>query len=150
MRMKHKALSGALLALALAAGLASPAFAQASAVDFGDDTSEWAKDGECDDPRFDGPGMTQTTLLSDDILADASDCGEAYSAGRLTLKGVAEDGTIDFGDDSGEYSKDGECDDLRFKGSGMTVTALLEDDIMHDATDCEADFKAGKLKLRLN
>ena len=141
--------SAILMGVALFSIVSAPVFA-APAVSFGDDSGEYSNDGECDDPRFDGPGMTQTTLLSDDILADASDCGEAYASGRLTLKGVADDGTIDFGDDNGEYSKDGECDDLRFKGSGMTVTALLEDDIMHDATDCEADFKAGKLKLRLD
>lgn len=57
----------------------------ASAVDFGTDSSEWANDGECDDPRFRGPGMTTTPLLEDDIRADATDCREAYERGDLTL-----------------------------------------------------------------
>ncbi len=59
-------------------------------------------------------------------------------------------GTVDFGDDSGDYAKDGECDDLRFKGSGMTNTGLIAADIMHDASDCRAAFKAGKIKVHYN
>ena len=137
-----------LLGIALCAITVAPAFA-APKFSFGDDTGSYANDGECDDPRFSGPGMTGTALLSDDVLHDATDCQAAFDAGKLTLRGVAEDGTVDFGDDTGEYSKDGECDDLRFTGSGMTETSLLEDDIMHDATDCKAAFEAGKLKLHL-
>ena len=29
----------------------------ATDIDFGDDTSHWAKDGECDDPRFEGKAL---------------------------------------------------------------------------------------------
>lgn len=134
--------------VALLALSGAPAFA-APKVSFGDDSGSYANDGECDDPRFAGSGMTGTTLLSDDILADATDCGEAYAAGKLTLRGVADDGTVDFGDDASEYSNDGECDDLRFTGPGMTATSLLEDDIMHDASDCREGYEAGQLKLRL-
>ena len=61
----QKLLGGAALALVLAAGLAAPAMAQkldnkknapvatatAGDIDFGDDSSEWAKDGD-DDPEF--------------------------------------------------------------------------------------------------
>lgn len=56
-------------------------------VDFGTDSSPWANDGECDDPRFSGPGMTTTSLLDSDIRADASDCAAAWRAGELTLLG---------------------------------------------------------------
>lgn len=131
----------ALMVLMTGPSQAQPAYS------FGDDNGEYANDGECDDPRFDGPGMTGTALLSDDVLHDASDCEAAFNAGQLTLRGVADDGTIDFGDDEGEYANDGECDDLRFIGSGMTATALIQDDIMHDATDCRTAYEAGKLKL---
>lgn len=134
--------------LALALVAASPALA-ARNIHFGDDAGEYANDGECDDPRFEGAGMTGTALLSDDLLHDATDCRTAYDAGKLTLRGVAEDGSIDFGDDSGEYSRDGECDDMRFAGPGMTATTLIQDDIMHDATDCRTAHDAGQLKLRL-
>lgn len=128
--------------------LAAPAYA-APKFSFGDDAGTYSKDGECDDPRFDGPGMTTTPLLSDDVLHDATDCKAAWDAGRLSLRGIADDGTVDFGDDKGEYAKDGECDDLRFIGEGMTATDLLEDDIMHDATDCRTAYEGGKLQLNL-
>lgn len=131
----------ALMVLGTGASHAAPAFS------FGDDNGDYTRDGECDDPRFDGPGMTATDLLSDDVLHDATDCEAAFKAGKLTLRGVAGDGSIDFGDDKGEYANDGECDDLRFIGSGMTATALIQDDIMHDATDCRTAYEAGKLKL---
>lgn len=130
---------------AIALGLANPVFAQS--VNFGDDSSEWANDGECDDGRFTGPGLTSTPLLQEDVLADATDCRTAYEAGRLTLAGVADDGTIDFGNDSGEWSDDNECDDMRFAGPGMTTTPLLQDDIMRDATDCRDAYSAGRLTL---
>ncbi len=57
-----------------------------SEVDFGNDNGAWANDGECDDPRFKGPGMTETPLLDEDIKADATDCRTAYERGDLTLK----------------------------------------------------------------
>lgn len=59
------------------------------AIDFGDDNGEWANDNECDDSRFEGPGMTSTPLLEEDIGHDATDCRTAYEAGRLTLRGVS-------------------------------------------------------------
>jgi hypothetical protein len=121
------------------------AFAQV--VDFGDDSGDWTFDNECDDPRFDGPGMSTTTLLADDLLRDASDCRTAFKEGRLTLRGIGED-TIDFGDDAGEWANDNECDDMRFQGPGMTTTSLLFEDIMHDAADCRAGFDSGQLTLR--
>ncbi len=119
----------------------------AQSINFGDDSSEWANDGECDDGRFTGPGLTSTPLLEEDVLADATDCRNAFEAGRLSLAGVAKDGTIDFGNDSGEWSNDNECDDMRFAGPGMTTTPLLQDDIMRDATDCRTAFEAGRLTL---
>ncbi|WP_106746370.1 hypothetical protein [Yoonia maritima] len=134
-----------LLLSTIAAFAASNASAQS--INFGDDSSEWANDGECDDGRFTGPGLTSTPLLQEDVLADATDCKRAFEAGRLTLAGVAADGTIDFGNDSGEWSNDQECDDMRFAGPGMTSTPLLQDDIMRDATDCRAAFNAGMLTL---
>ena len=132
------------VAVALLVGVASPALA----VEFGDDKGDYTNDGECDDPRFSGPGMTATALLAEDILHDATDCRAAFNAGKLTLRGIGADGSIDFGDDNGEYTNDGECDDPRFVGPGMTATALLADDIMHDATDCRTAFDAGAIKLR--
>ncbi|WEK05199.1 MAG: hypothetical protein P0Y65_02780 [Candidatus Devosia phytovorans] len=142
--MKKTIVIGAALFLALG----TPAFS-APKFSFGDDSSEYSNDGECDDPRFEGAGMTSTPLLEDDVMADASDCRAAFEAGRLTLRGIADDGTVDFGDDASEYANDGECDDLRFRGAGMTGTPLLEDDVMHDATDCKTAYSKGQLELNL-
>jgi hypothetical protein len=68
---------------------AGESVAAASGIDFGDDASRWSNDGECDDPRFQGPGMTATPLLEDDILHDATDCREAFERGELELAAAA-------------------------------------------------------------
>lgn len=120
----------------------------ASTPAFGDDASDWAKDGECDDPRFRGAGMTGTTLLEDDILHDATDCSAAWDRGEIRLAGVAASGIPNFGDNASEYANDGECDDARFKGPGMTTTQLLSEDILHDARDCETAWDNGDIELR--
>lgn len=123
----------------------------AIAVDFGNDSSRWANDGECDDPRFTGPGMTSTPLLDEDILADATDCRQAWQAGRITLRNQAGTGSsagVDFGDDASMWANDGECDDPRFTGPGMTSTPLLDEDTRHDASDCRRAFEAGQIRLR--
>ena len=147
-----------MFAAASAIALSIPTPAAAQSVDFGDDSSQFAKDGECDDMRFAGAGMTDTLLIDSDIRHDATDCRAAYNAGRLTYNGGNRSGRatpaatnnsrIQWGDDSSRYAKDGECDDKRFVGQGMTDTPLLESDIKHDATDCRAAFNAGRLSLR--
>ncbi|MDB9943825.1 hypothetical protein OAD19_02200 [Octadecabacter sp.] len=150
----------AIVCLGLFLTLAAPVHAQS--IDFGDDSSMWANDGECDDPRFQGSGMA-TTLLDSDIRRDATDCRLGVEAGRLrvldtaggtasggkTVDGVAEDiqaQSIDFGDDSSMWANDGECDDPRFQGSGMATT-LLDSDIRRDATDCRLGVEAGRLRV---
>ena len=151
----QKVLGGAALAVLLAAGLAAPAMAQkldnkknpppatttstASDIDFGDDSSQWSNDGECDDPRFTGSGSA-AELVDDDILKDATDCRTAFESGTVTLfEGGSTPSTttaaIDFGDDSSEWANDGECDDPRFTGTGSAVETL-EADNRKDATDC--------------
>lgn len=134
---------------ALLLSLSSPALAED--IDFGDDSSTWSNDGECDDPRFEGPGMTRTLLLDEDIRSDATDCRKAFEAGRLTLRGNAPSDLIvsgiNFGNDGGQWSNDGECDDPRFQGAGMTTTPLLADDVLRDATDCSIAFISGNLAL---
>lgn len=120
--------------------------APASDIDFGDDTSPWAKDGECDDPRFTGRGMAEA-LEDADIGKDATDCREAFEAGDITLASesdTAEPAEIDFGDDSSEWAKDEECDDPRFSGHGM-AGALSDENILRDATDCRNAFNDGTI-----
>ena len=65
----------------------SGVLAQASPI-FGDDTSMWSKDGVCDDPRFEGPGMTTAGTSSENIGHDASDCAFAWENGQLWLQGT--------------------------------------------------------------
>jgi hypothetical protein len=155
MRAFNKSLGATGLALILVAGLMAPSQAQTDAeIDFGDDTSEWANDGECDDPRFTGEGMA-AELEDVDIGKDASDCQAAFEDGAITLveaEEIAGDPPvgptteIDFGDDTSEWANDGECDDMRFTGEGMA--AELEDiDVAHDATDCRSLFEAGSITL---
>jgi len=152
----------------LFAFVASTALAATTAVaadappDFGDDSSAFANDDECDDMRFEGPGMTSTPLLDEDVGHDATDCRTAFDQGRLTFKGadvaeavadvadtVRDDlNRIQWGDDSSPFARDGECDDMRFTGPGMTETRLLDTDVKHDATDCRVAYRQGRLSLQ--
>jgi hypothetical protein len=129
-----------------------PTPAAAQSFSFGNDSSRYSRDGECDDKRFSGSGMTDTPLLDSDIGHDATDCRAAYNQGRLRYigggGGGGGGGNIQWGNDSSRYSRDGECDDKRFVGSGMTDTPLLDSDIGHDATDCRAAYNQGRLTLR--
>ena len=132
-----------------------------SAVDFGDDSSSYANNSECDDPRFVGPGMA-TTVLDEDELKDATDCKGAFESGLIMVKGdaaappVTPDppitpdappvASIEFGDDTSAYANDGECDDPRFAGTGMAAE-LVNDDVMHDAIDCRTLSDSGSISL---
>lgn len=140
--------------LILAALIGGPA--QAQTPDFGDDSSRWAHDGECDDPRFEGEGMATFTSPEDEG-ADASDCRAAFEAGRIRLIGGTTgpapaspagpaDGSIPFGDDSSQWAQDGECDDRRFAGPGM-ATSLSWEHVGRDATDCRTLHEAGQVRL---
>ena len=53
--------------------------------DLGGDTSEWAFDGECDDPRFEGKGMARDPLTADQAR-DATDCVKGLLSGAVELK----------------------------------------------------------------
>ena len=68
-----------------------------------------------------------------------------YGGQPLSIGSLAE--TLNFGDDTSPYANDGECDDKRFRGPGMTSTLLLDSDIGHDATDCRQAYERGDLKL---
>lgn len=152
----RKYLVGAGLSLVLAAGPVLPAAAQkldnknppatvpstgsVSDIDYGDDTSEWANDGECDDPRFEGSAMA-AELIDADLGHDATDCRAAVEAGTASFKDEPAE-AIDYGDDASEWAKDGECDDPRFTGTGV-ASELLDADLGHDATDCRQAVAAG-------
>lgn len=126
--------------------------AEAQSINFGDDTSEWANDGECDDRRFRGPGMS-TGLDRDDIEHDATDCRKQFNAGRLTVwdfaTGLAATNcaAIDFGDNQSQWPNDGKCDDPRFDGPGADHV-LLPAQFMHDANDCKRLCELKQIAIR--
>ena len=53
---------------------------------------------------------------------------------------------VDYGDDTGRYANDGECDDPRFEGAGAASWPQI-DDRGHDATDCRRLHEAGQVQL---
>ncbi len=119
---------------------------------FGDDSSEWANDGECDDPRFFGEGMA-TDLGTMDVGRDASDCRALLEAGRIAERNPLLEmaattcSTIDFGDNSSEWANDGVCDDPRFAGFGVDHMLLMQDR-GRDADDCRHLCSVGWVWLR--
>ncbi len=65
----------------------------ASGIDFGDDSSTWARDGECDDPRFEGEGVA-SSLVDADLYRDATDCWKLFNEGRVRLIAGADAGSM--------------------------------------------------------
>ena len=115
-------------------------------IEFGDDTGDWPRDGECDDVRFEGDG-TATLMLVADRGRDAADCRQLYDEGRIRLFGVdLASGAIDFGDDTSEWAQDGDCDDPRFEGDGMG-SFPLHSDRGHDAGDCRRLYDERQIRL---
>ncbi len=53
---------------------------------------------------------------------------------------------IDFGDNSGTFTYDGECDDLRFSGPGASGTDSAIN-LMRDAYDCRELYNSGNIYL---
>ncbi|WP_052340996.1 hypothetical protein [Salinarimonas rosea] len=145
-------LAGACATLGLLAGLAAgPAAAREAGPGFvwGDDSSRFANDGECDDPRFRGAGMAKLTV-EENRGADAGDCRRLFEAGAvdpIAAPEVFQGEGIDFGDDSGRWANDGECEDPRFTGEGMAAL-LLDEDRMRDASDCRRLLEGGAIALR--
>ncbi|MFG1498158.1 hypothetical protein ABMA57_16110 [Saccharospirillum sp. HFRX-1] len=54
-------------------------------IEWGDNSSHWANDGECDDPRFAGPGAAANNTVSD-RYHDANDCRMLYDQGEIYLR----------------------------------------------------------------
>jgi hypothetical protein len=138
-------------ALIVVAGAFLPA-ASAQEIAFGDDSSEYARDGECDDRRFTGTTMASSLSLTG-IGRDATDCRRGHEAGALRLWDPAEAraatdcASISFGDDSSAVALDGQCDDIRFEGVG-SAAVLLPEDTFGDATDCRRLCQFGAIFLR--
>lgn len=125
-------------------------------IEFGLNTSIYADDGECDDPRFEGPGMASFTE-QENLMRDANDCIRLYMDGMLTYSEFGSGATatesmmvdssgINFGDNSSIYQNDGECDDPRFQGPGM-ASFTEQENLMSDANDCRQAYQAGNVTL---
>ena len=56
-----------------------------AAIEWGNDSSPYALDGECDDPRFGGPGMADVVYASNE-LRDATDCRDTARGGASLVK----------------------------------------------------------------
>lgn len=122
-------------------------------IDFGDNNSPFTNDGECDDPRFEGPGAAAFNVEEGEFT-DGGDCSSLFLEGSLTYidpasvdPGMVVDSTgVNFGDNSSMFANDGECDDPRFDGPGAAASAS-EDDEMRDADDCRNMFESGQVTL---
>ncbi len=138
--------------LGLIIALAVPSVGFSQSVKFGDNKSEYANDGECDDRRFIGQGMA-TSLDEDDNFHDANDCRKLYRAGMIKLtseklgRAATNCSKIKFGNNSSKWARDGECDDARFDGPGSDGIIAV-DDVMKDARDCKRQCQAGNIWLR--
>jgi hypothetical protein len=58
---------------------------ECAAIDFGDDSSQWSNDNECDDPRFTGGGVDEI-LQMEDLMGDATDCRSLCESGQIWRK----------------------------------------------------------------
>lgn len=145
--MKHIYLFAALGALGLTACVTT-----VGGLQFGNDSGSFARDGECDDPRFAGGGMA-SDLDARNIMKDATDCSQLYQAQRIRPQRTRDQWntsmcrSIRYGNNSSEWARDNECDDPRFTGPGADEILLLED-LKADADDCRRLCNAGAVWLK--
>lgn len=158
--MHRKILATATLTLLLGCTASSPdqggstilQLSDGRSIDFGNDRGEYPRDGECDDPRFVGQGMA-TSLDNANIRGDASDCQRHFQSKNIRLVRtrsqvpLSQCRSIDYGNNSSQWSRDGECDDPRFTGPGVDNIMLIND-LRADATDCRRLCDAGQVWLK--
>lgn len=102
-----------------------------------DDSCVWANDGACDELRYGGGGQCVDG-------SDATDCdmyGNSPEALARLLDLVPANLRAQLGDDSCQYSNDGECDDATFGGTVYCNPGT-------DATDCRALALGGEDSCR--
>ena len=104
--------------------------------ELGDDSGEWAFDGECDDPRFEGEAVADI-VVANDIRKDATDCGRALLDGGAKFRPIA---SLDFGDDNSVWAENEVCNDPRFVADPRRPLAADADAKAeaegHDERDC--------------
>jgi protease YdgD len=102
-----------------------------------DDSCEWANDGACDELRYGGGGQCVDG-------SDATDCdmfGTSPETLARLLDLVPDTLRASLGDDTCQYSNDGECDDATFGGTVFCTPGT-------DATDCRAMALGGEDSCR--
>ncbi|MDO6592070.1 MULTISPECIES: hypothetical protein [Rhodobacterales] len=145
--MRHISKSS-LLAILLTAGCMTGVVVEG----LGDNSSEYANDNECDDPRFKGEGMA-SVLSQENTGRDASDCGRMLTAGLIAQvrskeqSSPAECSEIDFGLNRNDWARNGVCDDPRFTGPGVDEV-LRQEELLRDASDCRRLCNAGRIWLK--
>ncbi|MDC1397679.1 trypsin-like serine protease [Octadecabacter sp.] len=132
----------------------------------GNNTCRWSNDGECDDPDIGGSGACNPGTDATDCIqnfdtsaelapalggggqcvdrSDATDCdmfGTSPEALARFLALVPDPLRASLGDDTCEYSNDGECDDANFGGTIYCTPGT-------DATDCRAMALGGEDSCR--
>lgn len=148
--MTKLSINFAFIAAIALAPIAAPVAAQD--INYGNDTAEWANDGECDDRRFFGAAMADQ-ISWEFVGMDATDCRTAFENGTVQLwdmnasRAATQCKTINFGNDTGEYPVDGECDDRRFEGPAV-ARVLNPENVSGDATDCSRLCAFGVVSLR--
>jgi hypothetical protein len=145
-------LQNAIRATVICAAFLGATASLAQDIEFGDDSSEFARDGECDDRRFRGSTMAGALSVIG-IGRDATDCQRGYEAGTLDIwdpaaaQAATDCTAIAFGDDTSDFANDGQCDDIRFEGIGAAAL-LIPLNTFRDASDCAWMCRFGMVALR--
>ena len=132
---------------------------------FGDDSSRWAFDHQCDDARFeavdplpsDADIFMSSFLSATSVGRDATDCRGGYDQGSIALTEVTPLDDISFGDNASDYAYDGECDDPRFadvssaSGEESRMSSQLHlADWGHDAIDCFRAYRDERIQINVD
>ena len=91
-----------------------------------------------------GGGASVGNAVAGALLGDALGAGGGGRALLGNALGAGGLGNRNFGDDSGAYPNDGECDDGRFTGQGMGAAS----EVGKDASDCRRLLNAGRIRWR--
>lgn len=148
-----RTLTTTLTLVALTIAMPLSVTADTDAINYGDNSSAFANDDQCDDPRFTGPG-TAPNLDWTSAGADADDCrASVANGGRYWFDAtsilIPDCSAVDFGENNSVWADDGSCDDPRFfNPAKLESSILMQDDLKQDAADCLKTCKSGQLYVR--
>ena len=100
------------------------------------DDSPFRYIGDCSDPRLEGPGIgDETVILVEENAPFPLACRIPFLSGAVILKAETKNSLFLDGYDGGEFAYDEECDDPRFEGEGM-ASSTIRLNVGRDASDC--------------